>query len=138
MFRKNPSRASKVFGRLYSHQNTSSVFASTRPAYSQVHTLRLSSTSLQRLPAVAVMAAAKFLDEPFYSNKWWCELRMRSVPSPSSPSSPPSCFRPPTHTIIFWSTAGAAAGVLAAAKAGARRAVSPTTPPARSLPLGPR
>ena len=35
------------------------------------HVLRLSSTSLQRLLAVAVMVAAKFFDEPFYSNKWW-------------------------------------------------------------------
>ncbi len=33
--------------------------------------VRLSSTSLQRLLAVAVMLAAKFLDEPFYANKWW-------------------------------------------------------------------
>ena len=32
---------------------------------------RLSSTSLQRLLAVAVMVASKFLDEPFYANKWW-------------------------------------------------------------------
>ena len=54
------------------------------------HTLRLSSTSLQRLLAVAVMVAAKFLDEPFYSNKWWCESLMRSVPSPSPHSSLPS------------------------------------------------
>ena len=35
------------------------------------HAVRLSSTSLQRLLAVAVMVAAKFLDEPYYSNKWW-------------------------------------------------------------------
>ena len=35
------------------------------------HAIRLSSTSLQRLLAVAAMVAAKFLDEPFYSNKWW-------------------------------------------------------------------
>jgi hypothetical protein len=35
------------------------------------HVVRLSSTSLQRLLAVAVMVAAKFFDEPFYSNKWW-------------------------------------------------------------------
>ena len=35
------------------------------------HAIRLSSTSLQRLLAVAVMVAAKFLDEPFYANKWW-------------------------------------------------------------------
>ncbi len=35
------------------------------------HAVRLSSTSLQRLLAVAVMVAAKFLDEPFYANKWW-------------------------------------------------------------------
>jgi hypothetical protein len=35
------------------------------------HAVRLSSTSLQRLLAVSVMVAAKFLDEPFYSNKWW-------------------------------------------------------------------
>ena len=35
------------------------------------HAVRLSSTSLQRLLGVAVMVAAKFLDEPFYANKWW-------------------------------------------------------------------
>ncbi len=35
------------------------------------HAVRLSSTSLQRLLAVAVMVAAKFFDEPYFSNKWW-------------------------------------------------------------------
>ena len=35
------------------------------------YAVRLSSTSLQRMLAVAVMVASKFLDEPYYSNKWW-------------------------------------------------------------------
>jgi hypothetical protein len=35
------------------------------------HTVHLSSTTMQRLLLVAVLIAAKFLEDIFFSNKWW-------------------------------------------------------------------
>ena len=35
------------------------------------HPVPLSSTTMQRLLLVTVMVAAKFLDDIYFSNKWW-------------------------------------------------------------------